>query len=69
MIKDTLESESCKWCGRNLSHSFLTQVTMGIEKDDTIVYPVLCICGGITVVGAGTFVSHMDELCGKVRGQ
>ena len=62
MIKDTLESESCKWCGRNLSRSFLTRVSMGIEKADTILYPVLCIYGGITVVGAGTFVSHLDEL-------
>lgn len=35
---------------------------MGIEKADTIVYPVLCLCGGITVIGAGTFVSHIDEL-------
>lgn len=62
MLSDILENESCKWCGRNLSRSFLTRVTMGIEKADTIVYPVLCLCGGITVIGAGTFVSHIDEL-------
>ena len=63
MIADILQGESCKWCGRELSQSFLTRVTMGIEKADTIVYPVLCLCGGITVIGAGTFVSHFGELC------
>ena len=62
MIADILRGESCKWCGRDLSKSFLTRMTMGIEKADTIVYPVLCLCGGITVLGAGTFVSHFDEL-------
>jgi len=46
----------------SLSNSFLTRLTLGVEKADTIVYPVLCICGGITVIGAGTFISHFDEL-------
>ncbi len=62
MIADLLENEFCKWCGRNLSHSFLTKVSLGIEKGDALLHPVLCICGGITVVGAGTFISHFDEL-------
>jgi len=65
MISDLLENENCKWCGRNLSRSFLTRVTMGIEKNDALLYPVLCLCGGITVIGAGTFVSHFDELSDK----
>jgi hypothetical protein len=62
MISDILENESCKWCGRNLSESFLTRLTPGIEKGDSLLFPVLCICGGITVVGACTFISHFDEL-------
>jgi hypothetical protein len=62
MISDLLENEYCKWCGRKLSESFLTRLTGGIEKADTVVYPVLCLCGGITVIGAGTFISHFDEL-------
>jgi len=69
MIIDLLEGESCKWCGRNLSQSFLTRVTMGIEKGDSIVHPILCICGGITVVGAGTFTSHFDELTERNGGR
>jgi len=69
MISDILEHEACKWCGRKLSASFLTRVTMGIEKADTIVYPVLCICGGITVIGAGAFVSHFDELSRRNEGK
>lgn len=62
MISDLLENENCKWCGRELSRSFLTRITPGIEKTDALLYPVLCICGGITVVGAGTVISHFDEL-------
>lgn len=68
MINDLLKNEACKWCGRNLSESFLTRVTLGIEKADALLYPVLCICGGITVIGAGTFISHFDEL-GEGRGK
>ena len=68
MINDLLKNEAGKWCGRNLSESFLTRVTLGIEKADAMLYPVLCICGGITVIGAGTFISHFDEL-GEGRGK
>lgn len=62
MIADLVENETCKWCGRELSRSFLTRVTMGIEKGDTVVFPVLCLCGGITVLGACKFISHFDEI-------
>ncbi len=62
MIADLLINEACKWCGRDLSQSFLTRITMGIEKSNTLLIPVLCLCGGITVLGAGTFFSHFDEL-------
>jgi len=65
MSAEFLENESCKWCGRNLSKSFLTRVTMGVEKNDTLLFPVLCLCGGITVIGAGVFVSHIDDLSGR----
>lgn len=64
MLCDLLTGEHCRQCGRDLSKSFLTRVTLGIEKGDTIVHPVLCVCGGITVIGAGTFISHVDELAG-----
>jgi hypothetical protein len=37
-------------------------ISVGIEKGDALLYPVLCLCGGITVIGAGTFVSHLDKL-------
>lgn len=68
MISDILENEHCKWCGRNLAKSFLTRLTLGIEKADTLLFPVLCLCGGITVIGAGTFISHFDELTGRKGG-
>ncbi len=62
MITDLLRGEGCKWCGRDLSRSFLVRVSAGVEKGDTILYPILCICGGITVIGAGTFISHFDDI-------
>ena len=61
MISDLLEDQPCRWCGTDLSRSFLTRVTMGIEKDDALLYPVLCLCGGITVIGAETFISRFGE--------
>jgi hypothetical protein len=67
MISDILKNESCKWCGRDLAQSFLTRLTLGIEKADALLYPILCVCGGITVIGAGTFISHFDELSEKKR--
>ncbi len=70
MIEEFLVGEACKWCGRDLSQSYLTRLGGGIAKGSTIVHPVLCICGGITVVGAGTFVSHFDQLDdGASRGR
>jgi len=39
--------------------------TGGIEKNDSLLYPALCLCGGITVIGAGTFISHFEELSVK----
>lgn len=78
MTSDILRGEACRGCGRDLSRSFLTKITLGIEKGDALLYPVLCVCGAITVIGAGSFISHLDDLChggsghqgfGRVRGQ
>jgi hypothetical protein len=62
MMSTLLKGENCKWCGRDLSKSFLTRITLGVEKQDSLLYPVLCLCGGITVIGAITAISHIDEL-------
>lgn len=62
MMSSLLKGENCKWCGRDLSKSFLTRVTLGVEKQDSLLYPVLCLCGGITVIGAVVTISHIDEL-------
>jgi hypothetical protein len=61
MLRALLEGDFCKWCGRPLSRSVIAQLA-AVERTDTVLYPVLCVCGGITVIGAGTFVSHFDEL-------
>jgi hypothetical protein len=37
----------------------------GYRKKDSLLYPALCLCGGITVIGAGTFISHFEELSVK----
>jgi hypothetical protein len=62
MTSAFLKGENCKWCGRDLSKSFLARVTLGVEKQDSLLFPVLCLCGGITVIGAVTSISHIDEL-------
>ena len=62
MIAELLKGEGCKWCGRDLSRSFLSEVAGGVEKEGTTLFPILCVCGGITVIGAGTFVSYFDEV-------
>ena len=62
MISAILRGEDCKWCGQDLSKSFLSRVTLGVEKQDSLLFPVLCLCGGITVIGAITAISHIDEL-------
>ena len=61
MTENLLKGEHCKWCGRDLTISFLSEVG-GIEKNGLLLFPILCVCGGITVIGAGTFVSHFDDL-------
>jgi hypothetical protein len=68
MMNALLKGENCKWCGRDLSKSFLTRVTLGVEKQDSLLYPVLCLCGGITVIGAITSISHIDDLTDKEDG-
>jgi hypothetical protein len=62
MTAELLKGEGCKWCGRDLSQSFLGEVAGGIEKEGSLLFPILCICGGITVIGAGTFVSYFDQI-------
>src|SRR5262249_12443288 len=48
----------CTWCGSTLGDSLLTQFAP-VERGNSIVYPALCWCGGITIIGGGTFV-HDD---------
>jgi hypothetical protein len=71
MITELLHDESCRWCGRKLHQSFLAEVADGgIEKNGSRLYPILCVCGGITVIGAGTFVSYFDDVAKfKVTGE
>jgi hypothetical protein len=59
---DLLHGEYCRWCGRHLCNSFLAEVAGAIEKNGAPLFPILCVCGGITVIGAGTFVSHFDKV-------
>ena len=56
---DLLHGEYCRWCGRHLCDSFLAEVAGAIEKNGAPLFPILC---GITVIGAGTFVSHFDKV-------
>lgn len=62
MISELLHDEHCRWCGRNLRESFLAEVAGGVEKNGSVLHPILCVCGGVTVIGAGTFTSYFDDL-------
>ena len=61
MAGELLAGEHCRWCGRDLGRFCLTRLTAGIEKAGVLFYPALCLCGGITVIGAGAFISHIDD--------
>jgi len=63
MIRDLVEDEYCKWCARPLTGSVLTRITPVIKRGEWFLYPVLCICGGITVIGAAqSLKSHINHL-------
>lgn len=68
MLMDLFAGEACRWCGRDLGRSGLTKLTGGLEKNKAVLFPVLCLCGGITVVGAGSFVSHIDDFMEPAEG-
>ena len=59
---ELLSGEYCRWCDRHLYESFLAEVASAIEKNGLPLFPILCVCGGITVIGAGTFVSPFDQV-------
>jgi hypothetical protein len=54
MLRDLMRDYRCNWCGDDLGQSFLTQLA-AVEQNDTVLYPVICRCGGITPIGGGTF--------------
>ena len=62
MIRDLIEDEYCKWCGRALEESFLTRISPSVTRGEWKLTPVLCICGGVTVLGACAFVSAFDKI-------
>jgi hypothetical protein len=63
VFEDVIASEICKWCGRELRRSYVMRLKkMGIVKGYRYMIPVLCICGGITLVGANTTLTSYDEI-------
>jgi hypothetical protein len=70
MIADKmLRGLFCKWCGRSLARSYLS--TPGsVEKDESILCPVFCVCGGMTVVGGEIIERKIDrEWRARERGR
>ena len=51
MYAELLKGELCRWCGGKLDKTYLTRVSLGVDKGDRTFWPVLCECGGITVIG------------------
>ncbi len=56
-----LQGLRCKWCRRALGRSHLKMMLGGIEKDEAILYPVLCICGGMNVIGGELIERQIDQ--------
>lgn len=56
-----LQGLRCKWCQRPLAQSHLAMMFSGIEKDEAIVYPVLCVCGGVNVIGGELVQRKIDQ--------
>jgi len=67
MTSELLSGENCRWCGRDLSRSFLGEMP-AVEKKESLLFPILCVCGGVTVIGAGSFISRFDEFAKRKRG-
>lgn len=63
VFEDVIRFEFCKWCGRELRRSYVMRLRRsGIVKGYRYMIPVLCICGGITLVGTNTLLTSYDEI-------
>jgi hypothetical protein len=61
MIADKmLQGIFCKWCRRPLARSWLSTPTT-VEKDESVLCPVFCVCGGMTVVGGEIIERRIDK--------
>ncbi len=68
MIADRfLKGISCKSCKRPLVRSYLSIMLSGVEKDEAIVYPVFCVCGGVNVIGGEIIERQIDREQKAVR--
>jgi hypothetical protein len=41
----------------------------GIEKDEAVVYPVFCICGGLNVIGGEVIERNIDREQQNISGR
>lgn len=51
MIAELLKGERCRWCGGKLEETYLSGGNLGIDKGERTFWPILCECGGITIIG------------------
>ena len=70
MIADKfLQGLNCKSCKRPLVRSYLSIAMSGIEKDEAVVYPVFCICGGLNVIGGEVIERNIDREQQNISGR
>jgi len=62
-----LQGLFCKSCKRSLVRSHLSIMLSGVEKDESIVYPVFCICGGVNIIGGEIIERKIDREQESVR--
>lgn len=56
-----LKGMRCRWCHRVLARSYLNLMLSGVEKDEAIVHPVVCICGGMNIIGGEIIERKIDR--------
>lgn len=59
-LAEILEGERCQGCGRPLAQSAILVLGGGVEWRGCVLYPAVCACGTITVVGGGACLARQD---------
>lgn len=60
-LVEILETERCQGCGRPLVRSVILVLGGGVERRGCVLYPCICACGTVTIVGGAAYLARQDE--------